>query len=42
MQRGKNGSMYLAHKKATPIYDPTVGLCLKPFGGPGEGAVAYE
>jgi hypothetical protein len=25
---------YLAHKKRPPPEDPTVGLCLAPYGGP--------
>ena len=33
---------YLAHKKQRPPWDPTVGLCLGPYGGPRWGAVSYE
>jgi len=28
---------HLAHKKQPPPQDPTVGPCLGPYGGPGEG-----
>jgi len=33
---------YLAHKKPQPPKDPTVGLCIGPYGGPREFAVSYE
>ena len=29
-------------KKTAPPWDPTVGLCLGPYGDPDEGAVSYE
>ena len=32
----------LAHKKHTPPYDPTVALCLGPYGGPRGGTFSYE
>ena len=33
---------YLAHKRQPLPWDPTVGLCLGPYGGPGEVGVSYE
>ena len=33
---------YLAHQKFPPPKDPTVGLCLGPYGGPGRGGVSDE
>ena len=33
---------YPAHKKQPPPHDPTVGLCLGPYGGPGEVGVSCE
>jgi len=33
---------YLAHKKTPPPQDPTVGLCLGPYGGPRGWAFSYE
>ena len=33
---------YLAHKKTAPPQDPTVGLCLELYGGPGGGGVSLR
>ena len=33
---------YLSHKKTAPPWDPTVGICLVPYGSPKGGAVYYE
>ena len=33
---------YLAQKKAPPPQDPTVGICVGPYGGPKGGAFVYE
>ena len=33
---------YLAHNKPPPTLDPTVGLCLRPYGGARGGCVRKE
>ena len=33
---------YLAHKRQPLPWDPTVGLCVGPYGGPNEVGVSYE
>ena len=33
---------YITHGKLPPPKDPTVGLCLGPYGGPRKGVISYD